>query len=448
MRHAAWLAVLCLTGHARAAEPLTVDRCVEIALDHSAEIAEVEAKVRGYEARLAEVESIYWPKLFAVGWIAPMFTVQGTALGPIERDYSPGAWGPYTNLEALLALPLYTFGRAEAGAEAARARADVERARVAGARGVVALEVRRLYYLHLFASSMLPSLETGGELVDRALAQGEQMYASGSGSVTQVDLMKLTYGQAEVRRYRRTAEDGAALALAALSHTMGMPSDTEITLADRQLPRSLDGDEHTLEPLATLIERASKERPEWRQLERGRDATISLADAERLANAPALFAAGQFRASWTPTRDDTDNPYHFDPYNDLFGGVAIGLQWQLDPMLASAKVKQAEALGDEVAALRRFAETGIPLQVRQAHQAVARHLELARIAKDAVKATRKWMTFASAAYETGTGEARDVLEGLAAYLSAKRNYYEQVRDYHTARAELLFATGRIHTDNP
>ena len=433
---AAWAQPIPSTDRA-----LTVDDCVTIALRESPKIAEVAAKVRGFEARLAEIEAVYWPKLQALAYLAPMFTVRGSALQPdVERRYGVSDWGPYGRLEALLALPLYTFGRVEAGADAAAARADVERARLAGARGMVALEVHRLYYTHLYALSMLPSLRSGAKIVDEALTRGQALFAAGTGEVTQVDLMKLTYGRTEIARYMRLATDGADLALAALAHTLGRPADPKLQLALTRIPKLPST---SPESLPAQLEQAARQRSEWRQLNRGRDATLSLADAERLANAPVVFVAGQLAASWTPTRDGTDNPYHYDPYNDLSGGVAVGLQWALDPAAARARTQHAEALGAEVAALRRFAETGIPLQVRQAHQSVTRQRALAELGRSGVKATRKWMTFAATAYESGTGEARDLLEGLVAYLQAKRTHYEALRDFHIAAAELRRATGAL-----
>lgn len=53
------------------------------------------------------------------------------------------------------------------------------------------------------------------------------------------------------------------------------------------------------------------------------------------------------------------------------------------------------------------------------------------------------MTFSANAYQAGTGEARDVLEGLVALLGAKRTYYQHLRGYHDARADLARATGHF-----
>lgn len=417
--------------------PLTPDDCVRIALERSGTVAEAEAKVAGFKALLAEVQANYGPRLQATGWIAPMFTVKGDALGPVENRWkSLSDWGPYTHLEALLTKPLYTFGRVEAGEDAARARMRVEQARVTAAEAAVATEVRTLYHLHLFAKSMLPSLDLGARMVDEALAKAEAMYAAGEG-ITQVDLSRLRYGQSEVRRFTRIARDGAALALDALKHTMRLPRDAQIRLAWDRLPVP-----SPIPGLAPSLERAAKHRPEWIMLREGEKAALSLAEAERLANAPAVFIAGTFNVDWAPTRDDSDNPYHRDPYNLITGGAAVGLQWDFQPLRARARSDRARAQGAEVTALRAFAETGIPLEVFRAHQAVTQQADLAQEARAGVKATRKWLTFAGAAYQSGTGDARDILEGLIALLSAKRTYYEHLRGYHDARADLARATGR------
>lgn len=171
---------LCLSTTAKA-DPLSVDDCVQIALSRSAKIAEAEAKIQEYEAVLAEVEATYYPKLMGMAYVAPMFTVRGDH-NQFHRAYDKMKhWGPYTHLQALLAQPLYTFGRAEAGERAASQRAEVERARLRETELAVALEVKRFYMLHLFAKSMLPTLRIAKEAVEEALEKGQGMYDQGGG---------------------------------------------------------------------------------------------------------------------------------------------------------------------------------------------------------------------------------------------------------------------------
>ena len=107
-----------------------------------------------------------------------------------------------------------------------------------------------------------------------------------------------------------------------------------------------------------------------------------------------------------------------------------------------AKTRQAEATRDQIEALRKFATTGIPLQVLKARTEIQRYRRLVDLSTDSVKSTRKWMTFAAAAYGTGTGETRDLVEGMVAYLQSKRAYYEDLLGYYIAQAELNYAVGR------
>ena len=420
--------------------PLTVDQCVEIALGSNPRIEEAEAKVREYRARLAEVESIFYPKLSGIAYVAPMFTVNGSALDK-EAEYkwkSIKDWGPYTHFEAVLAQPLYTFGRVAAGELAASERVEVERARLREARNLVALEVRKLYHARLFALSMLPSLDNAAEIVAGARKEARELYDSASGKVTQTDLMKLRYAATEVDRYRILAREGAELAISALKHTMGLPEKEEIRLADERLPR-LPIQE--VDDIHSLLKEAALNRPEWMQVRHGIGAAEAWADAERKALWPVVFLGGMLRAEWAPTRDNASNPYHYDPYNEIVGGVALGFMFDLDPARTVAKTRQAEATRDQIEALRKFASTGIPLQVRKARTEVQRYRRLVGLSTDSVKSTRKWMTFAATAYSTGTGETKDLVEGMVAYLQSKRAYYEDLLGYHVARAELEYAVG-------
>ncbi len=420
-------------------EPLTVQDCVKLAFAQSAELNQAEAKVTQYEALLAEVESVYYPKLQGITYLTPMFTVHGDAIDFERRWKSLKNWGPYTHLQAVLALPLYTFGRAEAMEDAARERIAVEAARVREAELTVALEVKRFYYLHLYARTMQAPLKAAAESVRTALEKGQEMYESGSGEISQADLMKLTYGRTEVDKYILEADYGAALALAALKHTMGLSDEVQLTLAEERLPELPD---ELPETLAQLIVESAERRPEWQQLAHGKAAAANLAKAEARANFPVLFAAGQLTFDWTPMRDDIANPYVYDIYNQIVGGVALGFMFDLDPARAAARTQGAEAISRELEALEQFAKTGIPLRVRKAVSDRDRTRKLAEFSEEGVRATKKWMAFTAAQYLTGTGEAKDLLEGLVAYLSARKSHAQAVHDYLLSRAELEYAIGR------
>jgi outer membrane protein TolC len=203
----------------------------------------------------------------------------------------------------------------------------------------------------------------------------------------------------------------------------------------------------TLPPLH-LVHRAKQLRPEWEQLRQGRLAARAWEKAERSANYPVLFLAGQLRYGHAPTRDTDQNPWHFDNYNTVTGGLAVGLKFDLDPMLVAARAQEARAKLTQVDALAAQATTGIDVQVRRAHADLLRARRSQQISQMGLVATRQWMNSAATAYQSGVGEARDLLEGLAAYVQAKRAMLESLLSYHVAAAELDHAVGTISSNTP
>jgi outer membrane protein TolC len=443
---AAALAALCALPGGVRAEPRTFEECVALAVKGSGTVAEAAGKVDEWRARLQEVESVWLPKITAVGYVAPLFGYDPNAFDA-SFSLKPGAsyrqwdrWGPYVRLDALLVQPIYTFGQAIAGRKAAEERLAVEQARLDQARNGVALEVAQYYYLHLWIKSLTPTLAFAGKTLGEAEATAKEMYDAGDGKVTNVDLMKLRYAATELEKYRVQAEIGLPLSLQALRHTLGLPADSEVVPAEDVLP-PLPAKE--LPALAELVKAAWERRPEAAQLRHGRAAAASLEEVERLAMAPVVAVAGQFSASWTPVRPDPTNPFLYDPYNDVSGGVALAMKWDFDPAKSAAKAAGARALEEQVDGLARFADTGIPLEVRKARDDVDQARRVAALSEEGAVATRKWLVFAAAAYASGTGETRDVLEGLAAFVGARKNQFDGLLAAHLAQAKLAWATGAI-----
>lgn len=420
-------------------QDLTIEDCVRIALDLNANVQGAEATVDVFRARLREVQSVFYPKLQGLAFVAPMYTVEGNVdnFNVQWRNFSD--WGPYTNLEATLTQVVYTFGRAEAGQNAALEGIEVQKARVREARNTVSREVRRLYYSYMFTESVRPALTKAREVLDEALARAQEMYDNASGEVSFADLSRLRFAEVEVAKLDVLLETAAIVLLSALKHTMGLPDETAMTFKESRLPR-LDHD--NLPQLKVLVSQALDNRPEWKQLSSGKRAFDYLEEAELKSNLPALGIAGQVEASWTPTRDNNTNPYLRDPYNEFSGGLALALLFDLDPERSLARAQEARAKKAELVALERFASTGIPLQVRQARADLIRFKTVAQLSQDEIKITLKWLTFAASGYETGASNARDLLEGLAAYIESKRSYYDGLRSYHIAKAELRYALGR------
>ena len=418
-------------------KPLDMDACVELALRQSGTVAEAQGKVAEWQARIEETEALYSPRLEALTYAAPMYGMHGSGFDPKwHRDLTE--WGPYLHVEGTVTQPLYTFGRIEAGERAARERTAVEAARANQVGDAVALEVRRYYLLYLYARSLAPTLTQARQILTDAQTQAQAEYDATTGHVTVVDLSKLRYAAQELEKARIQRDMGEALALSALKHTMGLPDDTPLKLADDVLPPVPI---HPLPDVATLTARAANARPENVAVAAGRRAAEAYAESLSLADAPVLFLAGRLSADYAPTRDHDDNPWHVDPYNGFIGGLALGLKFDVDYWGAQARSHGADAQLAQVEGLAQLARTGIPLEVRKAHDEAAQALALHAASTEGANAAKKWMLFAATAYAAGTGEPRDLLEGVGAYVQAKKSTYEALLAVHIAAAELRRAVG-------
>ena len=431
---------LALPGGAVAEPPRrTLAECMAIAVQGSGQVREAEGKVDEWRARLAEVKSVFYPKIQAFAFAAPVFGVTGTAQQPdVQRQW--GTWGPYLRFEGMAVEPVYTFGQYSAGEKAARERLAVEEAKLDQTRNEVALEVARYYHLRQYVASMRPALESARKTLDSALQSAQETYDEASGKVTQADLQKLRYASAQLDTYRVQADIGYELALSALKHTMGRPDSEPLELAQPTLPPAPDEE---IPPLAELVQRAWDHRPEVLQLKHGREAARSFEEAERAANYPVVALVAQLVASWTAVRTEQANTFAYDPFNALTGDVALAVKFDLDPAKASARGDAARSLVTQLDGLAKFAATGIPLEVRKARDDWDQARRLLAVSDQGATAARKWLIFSAAAYASGTGESKEVLEGLAAFVQARKGYYDNLLALHMAKAQMGVATGEI-----
>lgn len=419
------------------AAPLGADACAAMAVEQNARARAARADVEVIRAQADQVAAALSTKISVLTFVAPIFSAKG-GIGfdePYQSDL--GKWGPYGHADARIVKPLATFGRYSAGVAAARARVGVEEERAREAANAVRLEVRRLYGLRLYALSMKPNLENGKKILTEAIEKAGELYRKDTGEVTLPDLMRLQYGAGEIARYLRIADDGIELATAALKQSLGLPADTAVEFADDKLLPS----DKPVPALGVLVAAARRDRPEIGQIAHGKVATAAWEQAERKANLPVLFAAVAGQADWSPVRPTGFSGALYNLYNDYFVGAAVGLKLDIDFALAGAKAAEARAKARWVVENEALAETGVPLQVRKARGDLIQHRDLAQVADGQVTAARKWMLFSAAAYASGTGEAKDVLEGVAAYLLAKKAYYDHLLGAWQARAELEQATG-------
>lgn len=446
MRRLWWLAA-ALWSAAAQAETLNLDQALERALAHDPRIEEMRQLVESARTLVDEAEG-------HGGWsvdgnafvgLAPavsggLFQNGGCAPGSctLRSDrYEPDGVSLWTYFTLTVVKPLYTFGKIENYAAAARANVEVKQGDVRLRRDGTVIEVKRAYYGYLAARDSRLLLEDVQKRVDSTVSMVEQWLKEGEHDVRQSDLYALQAGSALIARYIADATALEHIALDGLKVLTGVGLGGELEVADKGIAAAalpeLNFDDLEAQALA--------KRPEMAQVEAGLRARRALVAAGKSDAKPNVYAGAAGILSFAPNRDRLDNPYITDPFND--GGVTpmVGIKWDWSPGVQSARLARAEAELNALIAKSEFARQGIPFQVaEQVHQVRATNEAVQRLA-DASRSARRWMVASFADFEAGQEKSEKVVAAFQGYVLAHTDYLRTLFEYNMHVAQLLSVTG-------
>lgn len=413
---------------------VTLEAYLRLIKKVNSEIKEARLGVDYYESYLDEAEGALYPRFQILTLAAPTPAIRGNALDS-EIDWE--TWGPYLTAELDAQMPIYTFGRVSKGREAALNAMEAERAKVREVISKVIYRSKEIYYGHLFAYSAYQNvLLFAQENLDEALDYAEEEYDKGSGKVTKADLGRLQVASAELDSRRAQADKFLKLTEAALNRLVGIKSSKGLKLALKEL----EAEEIEIKSLEYYIRRAFMNNPQWTQLQFGLQARKALYQYEENNRLPILFLAGRVKGAWAPHIDDQSSDFASDPFNTIFGGIGVGLMWEID-FSKRGKTKRAEVEYKKLVEKERFARDGIPLLVEQAYLELIEAKKKMKANYKAYRSAMGWMAFSLLAFQSGTGEAKDALEGLGAVAIYHYNYYESIYQFNMALAKLSQIVG-------
>ncbi|OGT19909.1 MAG: hypothetical protein A2V90_02105 [Gammaproteobacteria bacterium RBG_16_57_12] len=432
------------------AETLNLDQAVQLALTADQRIKEREHLVEAARSLLSEVTGNEGFTVDANAFVALAPRVDGgfyrdnlvTCNGGCEPRsdlYDIDGVVPWTNLSVTIVKPLYTFGKIENYAEAARGNIDIKQADVTLQRGNTILDVHRAYYGYLTARETRKLLADVERRIDSALELVNKWLADGSGDVRMSDRYALESGLGLVRSYLSQAGAVEHIALDGLKVLTGIGMDKELEVSDTTIrPVALPE-----QGLAALQEQALARRPEMIQVESGLRARRSLVAARDAEGKPNIYAGIGARAAYTPGRDSLENPHVFDIYNHAGLSPVLGIKWDFNGGVKDARVAQEQAQLEALLATAAFARQGIPYQVSEQYLKVQSNYERTQSLEAGSRAGRRWMIGTYADFEAGLEKADKVITAFQGYVLAHSDYLKTVYDYNMDVVRLKFVTGEL-----
>lgn len=414
---------------------------IEKAWEHHSSIKQAEFEIKKYKNMKLEAISVFTPKINGMTWLAPMYTIK-KGDDPWETEVDYNTWGPYFNLDLQFQQPVLAFSRVMSGIQAANEGQNVARTDVEITKWEVAKEVRLYYYGIIFAQTMLKTIDLADETLSNAIKKVEDGLKKGIIEVSEVDLSKLKYYYTQIPINRSFVLKSIDQAQRALFLATGE------RLEDKDMPDRLEVEEIEAQDFTYYLDLMMINRPLLQKLNFGISATRHLMDLEYKSMIPVLFLGGFLKFTAAPTVDMHSNRFMMNTYNTYSGenrgvdaGFAIGFFWQFDPVKAIARGLQQKAGLDKLLELHNYAMDGFPLQLYKVQTDMEDLIVKIDNNKIAVDNAQSWMFFAANAYMIGSGEAKDIMEGLAAYVKAKTDYYQSIYDYNKLLGELCEIVG-------
>ncbi len=406
--------------------PLSLEGCIQIALEHHPSLRRMEAEVEAARQRVWQQVAGYLPQ----GGYAYQFTRQerpltailsGGQVGTVERRETSQLFN-FNNTSFSLTQILFDFGRNLDSIQAALASKKAQEASRERVIREVIFNVKNAYYNLLSAHHLRQVAEETLAQSQKHLEEAKARYEIGLAP-------KFDETQAQVQVANAaldlvTAQSNVELARENLRHAMGLSSPFEAELEDRLSYQKVELD------LERLLSRAYKGRPELRGLRAERQAAAERVSSLQKQYLPFLSGSAQY--SWTG-RDFPLRP-----------GWNLGLAFTfplLDSVRTTAQVGEAKAQLQSLEAQIEELRQQIALEVRQAYLNVRQSEESIFASEVALRQARENLEMAEGRYLAGVGNILELTDAQVLLSSARGNSVRALANYYISLAQLERAVG-------
>jgi outer membrane protein TolC len=347
-----------------------------------------------------------------------------------------GNLGVTAHADVQAILPIWTFGKLTAGRSAGEHLVKATEALLQRARDQAAFDTARAYWGYQTARNADDSVRKIRDRLAQAKETAQKLLKQQSDQISKSDALKLDYLSEEIEAKHAEAVKNRDLALTGLRLLVGAQPGEDLPVAQQDLP-----DPPALPPADEVLRKALERRPETHAAAEAVHARQNLVDLARARLWPDLALVGGARFTETTNADNPPSPFANNPYHESSGYVALALRGTFDVPQKLARLRQAEADLHEALAMRLGAEQLVRLEVQQALGDLAEaRVRAERYAKETAIG-KQLATQAGVAFDSGLGEARELLEDTLLYARADGERFKALFDAQIAYAALEKASG-------
>ncbi|HME10460.1 MAG TPA: TolC family protein [Bryobacteraceae bacterium] len=293
--------------------------------------------------------------------------------------------------------------------------------------------VRRIYWGAVLARQLHKVGSDTLERMEATLQLTETMYKGGSGKVTKADYLDNQVIVETIRAIDAELEKNETLTQAALANTMGLDWKSSVQPAAQEIPFEPYSGE-----LEELAAKSYQFNPDWNKLEAGLRAAEGVLTTARSGYFPKLALTGELRKGWNGGYD-TGFATHQN-LNGWTGGVGLEIPI-FDGLLTRNKMSEAQARVQEIKQTQFLLRDGLALQIKDLLLGLGAAVKTSQATLRAMTAARDNRDLNTRAYQNELVDTEKVIRAqlLEALMTAQ--HYKARYDHISILSQLSVVVG-------
>jgi hydrophobe/amphiphile efflux-1 (HAE1) family protein len=425
-----WTVASAFAQDRPAAEPLTIDRALELAVSRNESLKATREAFLEQQANVAEARAAFLPSLdlsflYTPSQASPVLRVPAGIFGPDEQTFRFNL--TRENIVRFdLSQPLYTGGRLSHAYGAQAATGEGRRLEVQRAQQALTLRVYETFYAALMADQGVLVSEESARIAQRHLELAGARFEAGSAA--RLDVLRAEVELANARARFIRARSTADVSYRALRTVLSLPQAEPLRLAGTL-------DDLPPVPAVEAADDAIAMRPDIRAIAQQREAAERLVWLANAELKPSVALAGNFQYQEDAVRrllDGSSLSYQFGlaVRVPLFNAPAVAAR----RAAASARVRQAEHGVSAALDNARLELATASTELDAAHEIVATQ-------QKAVDVAREGLAIAEVSYENGVITATELNDARLSLLETEWELMQAKYAQIVAAARARFAAG-------
>jgi outer membrane protein len=410
------------TTSPQAANVLTLDDAIQIALDNHPSIKASRERIGAQQAVLGQQMAAYYPTI-AMNNFYQTSTQVGSNVGATNRAFDTVVSRTGVN------MMLYNFGKREGTVQAAQDTLDATGFNYKTTVDGVILGVKQAYYFYLGAKAIVAVREETVKSRQLLVNQARGFYEVGTRA--RIDVVRAESNLYTAEADLIAARNAMQLAWVTLKNAMGLRVLPERPLVEEAIVTTVP---YTLDQAREL---AFESRPELKSFEAQRRAQDQTIAAARRGHLPDLVFDANYRRSGTSAAESNTFPLQGAWQAQVSLVIPI-----FDGFRTTNRVEETLRNYYVIRNQEELQRQQVALDVEQAYLRLVELRDRIKANEAAANAAKENLDLATGRYQVGVGSIIEVTDAQTLYTDAQTTYIRSLYDYKIADAQLTRAIGQ------